>query len=125
MAIKTGSAIVRVPRRILLPTILLFCIVGSFALNATYFDVITMLLMGLLGFFLERRRIPLAPVVLGLILGPALEERFIQTMTGSSSFIEGFLAPARPVALGLGIAFLLLWATTIAVNVKGRFGASR
>ena len=125
VAIKTGSAIVRVPRRILLPTILLFCIVGSFALNAAYFDVITMLLMGLLGFFLERRRIPLAPVVLGLILGPALEERFIQTMTGSSNFIEGFLAPARPVALGLGIAFLLLWATTIAVNVKGRFGASR
>jgi TctA family transporter len=113
LAIKAGSNIVRVPRRILLPVILLFCIVGSYALNGSYFDVVTMLAMAVLGFILERRNIPLAPVVLGLILGPALEEGFVQTMTGSDGFLNAFLNPDRPVALVLGIVFITLWLSTV------------
>ncbi|MCK5641072.1 MAG: tripartite tricarboxylate transporter permease, partial [Gammaproteobacteria bacterium] len=81
-AIKVASYLIRIPKAILLPAILLFCIVGSYSLNASYLDVIVMLIMGVLGFVLERHRVPLAPIVLGLILGPMVEERFIQIMTG-------------------------------------------
>ncbi|MHC4118145.1 MAG: tripartite tricarboxylate transporter permease [Planctomycetota bacterium] len=80
-AVKAASRLVRIPRAILLPAIVLFCIVGSYSLNASYLDVTVMLIMGVLGFVLERYRVPLAPIVLALILGPMVEERFIQIIT--------------------------------------------
>ncbi len=83
LAIKAGGYVVRVPRQVLLPVIFLFCVIGSYAINGSYFDVSVMLVMGLLGLVLERHRVPLAPVVLGIILGGPLEERFVQTLTGS------------------------------------------
>lgn len=121
-AIKAGSYIVRVPPRVLIPVIFLFCIVGAYSLNGSYLDIVTMLVMGVLGFFLERRNIPLAPVVLGLILGGVVEERFIQTMTGADGFFDAFLNPERPVALGLGIAFVLLWFISVVIPRNKRRG---
>ncbi|TKJ32566.1 MAG: C4-dicarboxylate ABC transporter permease [Planctomycetes bacterium B3_Pla] len=117
-AIKAASHLVRIPRAILLPAILLFCIVGSYSLNASYLDVTVMLTMGVLGFVLERHRIPLAPIVLGLILGPMVEERFIQVMTGSDGFFAGFLNPQRPLALGLAVVFALVWLSTIVMGIR-------
>lgn len=120
LAIKAASHLIRIPRAILLPAILLFCIVGSYALNASYVDVIVMLTMGVLGFGLERHRVPLAPIVLGLILGPMVEERFIQIMTGSDSLIAGFLNPQRPLALGLAMVFALVWISTIFIQTRSK-----
>ncbi len=85
LAIKAGGYVVRIPRKILLPLILLFCVIGSYAINGSYFDIGVMLAMGGLGFALERRQIPLGPVVLGIILGGPLEERFIQTLSSSGA----------------------------------------
>ena len=107
LAIKLGSWVVRIPRRVLLPAIVLFCIIGAYAINGSYFDVLVMLAMGLLGFLLERHAVPLGPVVLGIILGGPLEERFIQTLTGSDGSLLAFVE--RPVAAGLAVACLILW----------------
>jgi TctA family transporter len=106
-AIKAGRFVIKVPQRILLPSILLFCIIGSFAIQGSYFDVVVMLFMGILGFVLERRAIPLGPVVLGIILGGPLEERFIQTLTGAGGVILPFFN--RPIAAILGFIFIALW----------------
>jgi TctA family transporter len=116
LAIKAGGYVVRVPRRVLLPVILLFCIVGAYAINASYFDVFVMLAMGVLGFLLERREIPLGPVVLGIILGGPLEERFIQALSGADGVASALFG--RPLAAALGIACLAVWAALIAVNLK-------
>lgn len=107
VAIKTGGYVVRVPRQVLLPLILLFCVLGAYAINGSYFDVGVMLAMGILGFMLERRQIPLGPVVLGIILGGPLEERFVQTLTGSQSMFWAFFG--RPVAAALGAVCILIW----------------
>ncbi|MCA9203662.1 MAG: tripartite tricarboxylate transporter permease [Planctomycetales bacterium] len=88
LAIRGGTLLIRIPRRVLLPLVLMFCIVGSYALNASYFDVGVMLTLGLLGFVLERFAVPLGPVVLGIILGGELEHKFIQCLTKSDSFAE-------------------------------------
>ena len=93
IAIKLGGIVVRVPKRVLLPIILLFCVIGAYAINGSYFDVWVMLGMGVLGFGLERWSVPLGPVVLGIILGGPLEERFIQTLTGADSVFTAFLRP--------------------------------
>lgn len=117
-AIKTASRLVRIPRAILLPAILLFCIVGAYSLNASYLDVIVMLVMGVLGFVLERRRVPLAPIVLALILGPMVEERFIQIITGSDGSFVGFVNPQRPLALGLASIFALVWISAVTIGIR-------
>jgi len=121
LAIKLGVYVVQTPRRILLPCIVLFCVIGAYAINASYFDVWVMLAMGVLGFLLERRGIPLGPVVLGIILGGPLEERFIQTLTGSGGSLWAFFD--RPVAALLGALCLALWAGVITVDLKRRLSA--
>lgn len=114
LAIKAGSWVVRVPRQVLLPVILLFCVIGSYAIKGSYFDVSVMLGMGVLGFLFERRNVPLGPVVLGIILGGPLEARFIQTLAGSGGSLLAFVN--RPAAAVLGGLCLLLWASTLIWN---------
>lgn len=110
-AIKAGGLIRRTPKRLLLPMILLFCITGAYAINGSYFDVLVMGAMGFLGFLLERRDVPAGPVVLGIILGVPLEERFIQTLsTAEGNFLVFF---SRPVAAVLGITAIGLWLTPV------------
>lgn len=107
LAIKAGAYVVRVPRRVLLPTILLFCVIGAFAINGSYFDIGVMLATGVLGFVLERHGVPLGPVVLGIVLGGPLEERFIQTLTSSGGTMTAFFD--RPLAGALGLTCLSIW----------------
>jgi putative tricarboxylic transport membrane protein len=107
LAIKAGGYVVRVPQRVLLPVILLFCVLGAFAINGSTFDVWVMLAMGVLGLVLERRRIPLGPVVLGIILGGPLEERFIQTLTGANGSPLAFVD--RPLSALLAAVWASLW----------------
>ncbi len=116
LAIKAGGYVVRIPRKILLPLILLFCVIGSYAINGSYFDIGVMLAMGGLGFALERRQIPLGPVVLGIILGGPLEERFIQTLSSSGSAWEAFFS--RPMAAALGIVAMLVWLAPFVISLR-------
>ncbi|MCA9216663.1 MAG: tripartite tricarboxylate transporter permease [Planctomycetales bacterium] len=106
LAIRLSGMLVNVPRRVLMPPVVLFCILGSYAMSASYFDVWVMLSMGLLGFVLERFRIPLGPVVLGIILGPELEHRFVQCISNStdvSLFLGSYISKL------LAFAVVLLW----------------
>ena len=73
-SMKLFAKLANVPRTHLLPMILVFCVVGSFAIANRWFDVWVMLAFGGIGFLLERWRIPLAPLVIGFVLGPIAEE---------------------------------------------------
>jgi putative tricarboxylic transport membrane protein len=70
------------PRTFLLPTILVFCVIGSYALDNTMFDVWVMMIFGVIGFFLERARIPLGPFVIGFVLAD-YEPLYTEPMAGS------------------------------------------
>lgn len=106
-AIKVGRQVMRIPRRVLLPIILLFCIVGAYAVNGSSFDIGLMIAFGLLGVACERWKISIGALVLGLILGGPLEERFVQTLAGGQGGLAAFLD--RPLAGVLAVACLLLW----------------
>ena len=111
LAIKAGSQMLRVPRNLLMPTILMFCIVGSFAINNTTFDVSIMLFTGILAYFMEANGIPVAPAILGLVLGRLLEESFMVSMIKSNWDLTVFFR--RPVGAVLGIITIVLWVSPL------------
>jgi TctA family transporter len=106
LAIRASSLLLRIRRSLLFPAIVLVSIVGSYAINGSYFDVGVMLAMSVLGFVLEGFGVPLGPLVLGIILGGRLEQTFIQNLAKSGSLWDFF---ARPLAGVLGVICVLLW----------------
>jgi TctA family transporter len=107
LCIKAAKQILRVPRNVLMPLILLFCIVGTFAINNTVFDVGVMLIAGLVAYVLEENGFPSAPAILGVVLGGMLEENFISSMIKSDGNLLGFFS--RPIAASLGVLTLSAW----------------
>lgn len=73
---KFFAKIVLIPRYILNPLIVIFSIIGAFALNNDYFDIFLMFSFGILGYIMTRYGYPKAPMILGMILGPIAESNF-------------------------------------------------
>ena len=117
-AIKAARRILDVPRNVLMPVILLFCVVGAFAINNTIFAVIVILVFGLLAYGMEENGYPVAPAILGVILGSMLEENFITSMIKSDGDLFGFLQ--RPIAAGLGVATIVVWLWPLAKWLRAR-----
>ncbi len=107
LCIKVAKQILKVPRNVLMPIILLFCVVGSFAINNTGFDVGVMLVAGVVAYVLEENGFPVAPAILGVVLGTMLEENFITSMIKSDGDLLAFFG--RPLAATLGILTLGAW----------------
>ena len=120
-AIKTAKQILRMPRNILMPVILLFCMVGAFAINNTVFGVTLMLTFGIIGYLMESNGFPIAPSILGMVLGSLLEETFITSMIKADGDLLGFFA--RPIAAGLGIFTLLVWFAPLMIRTMKRWQA--
>lgn len=119
LCIKVSRRILKVPRNILMPLILLFCIVGTFAINNSAFDVSVMLVAGVLAYLLEANRFPIAPAILGVVLGGMLEENFITSMIKSNGDVGAFFA--RPIAMVLAVITILVWfAPPVMKFLRGR-----
>src|SRR5712671_3863813 len=103
-AIKSAKQLLRAPREVLMPVILLFCVVGSFAINNSIFGVVLMLAFGLVAYVMEENGFPVAPAILGMVLGAMLEENFISSMIKADGRIFAFFE--RPIAGSLGILTL-------------------
>jgi putative tricarboxylic transport membrane protein len=117
-AIKLAKNILRAPRSVLMPVILLFCVVGAFAINNSVFDIGVMVVFGLAGYALEANGFPIAPVVLGLVLGGMLEQNFVTSMIKADGALGSFFA--RPIAGTLGVMTLLVWALPLLMRVWRR-----
>jgi putative tricarboxylic transport membrane protein len=94
LGIKAYTTIFQFPRNVVLVGILIFSVIGSYALRNSLFDVILILIFGILGFFMEKTEIPLPPLILGLILGPMIEENLrIGLVKSDGSFWPFFSRP--------------------------------
>jgi putative tricarboxylic transport membrane protein len=109
---KALVQVLRVPQHIIVPIIFVLCTVGSFALAGRLFDVWVMLAFGLIGFGLRHYGYPMAPLVLGIVLGDLLEKNLRRALVLS----DGDLAPffTRPIsgffaALIIGTIAWKLW----------------
>ena len=118
------SGIVLVPKRILMPLVTVLCVVGTYAVNSSMFDVGLMFCFGLAGFLMRSRGYPAAPLVLGLVLGGMMDSNLRRAvnmaLAGDSVFLELF---GRPTTLVL--SFLVAFSVLAAVPaVKERIGAA-
>lgn len=89
--IKIFAKIVELPKAILIPLILVLCVVGTYSLNSSMTEVYWMLGFGLLGYFLRIFGFQMGPVILGVILGPLLDETYRQAMSSVGNSVTDFL----------------------------------
>lgn len=108
LAIRGSGLLLRVPHQILMPIILAFCIVGSYAINNSALGIVVMAAMGVLGYAMERGGFPLAPVVLGLVLGPVVEKNFMQSVIKTNwDLTQFFTRPASAILMTLTVLVLV------------------
>lgn len=97
--------VLEVPRNRLMPIICVLCVVGAYAVNSRVFDIWVMLGFGVIGYLLRELRFPPAPLILGVVLGPILDENLRRGL----QLTEGELAPffSRPISMGLWIVIVI------------------
>lgn len=105
------ASLMRIRYLYLYPVIILFTIVGSYAINNDIFDVWMMLLFGVAGYVLRHMNVPLAPLVLGLVLGPLAETSLVQSLSISRG--NPLIFFERPTSLTIIVA-----ATTLLVILR-------
>lgn len=111
--------LLKVPYRLLYPAILVLCCIGVYSLNNSVFDVGLSVLFGLLGYVFIKLRCEPAPLLLGFVLGPMLEENLRKAMTISRGDPAVFVA--RPLsATMLALAALLLLILIVPTIRRGR-----
>ncbi|TGV07592.1 C4-dicarboxylate ABC transporter permease [Alcaligenaceae bacterium 429] len=107
LAIRLAYVLNRVSIRVLMPIILCFCIVGAFAINNTAMDLWIMLVAGTVGYVMISAGIPLAPAILGLVLGNTLESSFMSSMLKANGNLLDFVA--RPLSATLASLVVLIF----------------
>ena len=116
--------VLKIPIRILFPLILLFCLIGSYAVNNSVFDIIVMIIFGVVGYILRKFKYEEAPLLLAFILGPMLEQAFRQSLVMSSGDLSIFLI--RPIScIAILLSFALLFSTVFNVFWKARTKISK
>ena len=118
LVIRGARHILSVPRGTVAAFILVACIIGAYAINNSLFDVGLMLAMGAVGWFMEENDIPVAPAILGLVLGRLVEFNFIQTMIKGEGDLLTLVA--RPIAAVLALAVVAIWVGTAWAALRRR-----
>lgn len=106
--IRLFIRILAIPKNYLLSLVMVMCILGAFAANNRMFDVYTLLGFGALGYAMMRFNYPFAPLVLGFILGPMIEQNMRSAlMSTRGTFLPFFERPFTATFLALAILYLL------------------
>ena len=107
------------PKHLVFSVVTIFAFLGTYSINQSLFDILCLILFGILGYAMRRFQFPAGPMIIGFILGPLLEASFDQTMTLSDGSFMIFLQ--RPVA----VALLLLTVAAVASIIRARLRRSK
>jgi putative tricarboxylic transport membrane protein len=109
--------ILKIPYRVLMPLILLFCLIGAYSINNNIADVTVMLIFGIVGYILRKLKYEMAPMILAFVLGPMLEKNFRTALTLSDGDFSIFFT--RPIScVTLMVSFVLLISTSFSYYRK-------
>ena len=95
----------RIPYGLFAPMIIIFCFIGTYAVRNSMFDIWVMVFFSLLGYFFDKIKFPLAPIILGIVLGPMAEEEMRRSLVMSSGDYSIFFT--RPISLILLMAAMV------------------
>jgi len=111
--------ILKIPYRFLYPAILVFCCIGVYTVNNTVFDVYITATFGIIGYLFFKLGCEPAPLLLGFVLGPMMEENFRRALLLSRGDFSTFIT--RPLSLGLlAAAALMVVIVALPAIKKGR-----
>jgi putative tricarboxylic transport membrane protein len=103
---KLLAKLLTIPKYVLMPAIMIFCVVGSYTIRQSLFDIGVAIACGILGYLLRKVEVPIAPIALGLILGPLLEDNLRRTLMVSGGSFAPFIT--RPGSLMLTILIIII-----------------
>jgi putative tricarboxylic transport membrane protein len=112
--------VLRVPREVIMPIVFVLCVLGSYSITQRLFDVWVMLASGIVCFALRRQGFPVAPFVLGLVLGDIVDKSLRRGLVLSDGSLLPFVTRPISVLLALLVLAMLLWQFA---PVRRRFGA--
>ena len=98
--------VLRVPREIIMPIVFLLCVLGSYSITQRLFDVWVMLVTGIVCYLLRRRGFPVAPFVLGLVLGDIVDKSLRRGLVLSDGSLLPFFT--RPISAVLALLVLVM-----------------
>lgn len=114
--VKIWVKVLQIPRPYLYAGILLFAALGTYAVNFVVDDLIVLLVIGVVGFFMRRHGYPVAPLVVGLILGPMAEEQVRRTLQISEGSLSALVtSPFAAVAYSI---LVVLLATAVVLRLR-------
>jgi putative tricarboxylic transport membrane protein len=111
--VKAFVQALRLPHHLLAVAIMVLCVVGSYSLRNSMFDVGAMVVVGLFGYLLQKARVPLTPILLGLVLGPTMERELRTAMIMSGDDTGILLSPIALVFFGLALLVVLAQAVSM------------
>jgi putative tricarboxylic transport membrane protein len=107
--VRLWVKVLEIPRELLYAGILVFATLGVYSLSASVVEVLVMYAIGVMGFFMRRYDFPIAPVILGVILGPLMETQARRALVGSGNDLGVFVGrPLTVVLLVIAVAALIL-----------------
>lgn len=121
IAVALASQVLRVPKLALAPLILGFCIVGSYSIDSSASGIVIMLVLGVFAYLMEENGFPVAPAILGIVMGLLVERNFVTSLIKSDGGLLGFVE--RPIAAGLALLVLVVWATPAVLWLRTRLKA--
>jgi putative tricarboxylic transport membrane protein len=107
-----------IPYHLLFPAIIVFCCIGAFSVNNSVFDVFMMAMFGVVGYALIKLDFEPAPLLLGFVLGPMLEENLRRAMLLSRGDATVFVT--QPLSLGLLLASAALLLVVVMPNIRAK-----
>ena len=110
--------VLRIPYGILAPLIILLCIIGAYSAEGNPGDVLVLMIFGGLGYLMKKLNLDSVPLILGLILGPMLEEHFRRSLLFSKGSFTIFFN--RPIALGALVVTVLVLLSPMLVSLLRR-----
>jgi len=105
--IRAYTYFLKMKTSVVLAAVIIFSIIGSYAIRNSYFDIYIMLIFGLIGYLFEKIDVPLAPMILGIILGPMIENNLRVGLTKTNGSLIPFFT--RPISITFIVLIFLVF----------------
>lgn len=124
LGIKLFTKIVEIPKYILMPTIIILSVIGSYTINNSIMDIYWMMGFGILGYLLKIYTVPVAPIILGVILSPIIELNFRRSISLAEEnlffFFRDILTSPISLMLVIAIVIMLITQSKFFINFKAK-----